>query len=59
LGRKEEAPSDGLRAIGTHYEIILGGVAIGEVHRHGLASGIGHGSDLLPLVVERIGNLAP
>jgi hypothetical protein len=40
LGGKEQAPSDGLRAIGTHYEIKLSGVTICEVYRHGIASGV-------------------
>jgi hypothetical protein len=59
LGGKEEAPSYGLRAIGTHHEIKLGGMTICEVHRYGIASEVGHGSDLLTLVVERIWDPAP
>jgi hypothetical protein len=59
LGGKEEAPSYGLLAIGTHDEVELGRVTIREVHRHGIGLGVGHGGDLLVLVVDRIREPAP
>jgi hypothetical protein len=59
LGGKEAAASYGLRAIGAYYEVKVGGVTIREVHRHGVVPGVGHGGDLLALVVDRIADPAP
>jgi hypothetical protein len=59
LGGKEKAPSHRLLAIGTYHEVKLGGVTIREVHRHGSIPGVGHGGNLLALVVDRIWDSAP
>ena len=42
------------KQLGPHHEVKLGSVTLCEVHRHDIASGVGHGSDLLTLVVDRL-----